>query len=52
MHRKGTTAKEFYELLDYLEDMDQLNVKQDPNNKRSKLVTLKKHMLTDFHQGE
>ena len=52
MHRKGTTAKEFYELLDYLEDMDQLNVKQDPNNKRSKLVTLKKHLFTDTHKNE
>jgi hypothetical protein len=49
MHRKGSTAKEFYEILDYLEDMNIISVQHDPNNRKSKKVFLRKHLITEAH---
>jgi len=49
MHRKGSTAKEFYEILDYLEDMNIISVQRDENNRRSKKISLKKHIITENH---
>ena len=52
MHRKPRQGKEFDEILDYLQDMDQMHIQINPNNKRSKLVTLKKHLITNHHKDE
>jgi hypothetical protein len=49
MHRKGSTAKEFYEILDYLEDMNIISIQHDQNNKKSKKVFLRKHLITEAH---
>lgn len=49
MHRKGSTAKEFYEVLDYLEDMNTISIQHDPNNRKSKKVFLRKHLITEAH---
>ena len=52
MHRKPRQGKEFDEILDYLQDMDQMHIQINPNNKRSKLVTLKKNEITNHHKDE
>lgn len=49
MHRKGSTAKEFYEVLNYLEDMNTISIQHDPNNRKSKKVFLRKHLITEAH---
>jgi hypothetical protein len=43
------SSKEFYEILDYLEDMNIISIQHDQNNKKSKKVFLRKHLITEAH---